>query len=37
MTSDSDLDNLSIGDTGFIGGIEYTVYEINENGLINMS
>lgn len=37
MTSDSDLDNLSIGDTVFIGGIEYTVYEIDENGLINMS
>lgn len=37
MTTDSDLDNLDIGDTVFIDGIEYTVYEIDENGLINMS
>lgn len=37
MTSDNDLNNLSIGDTVFIDGIEYTVYEIDENGLVNMS
>ncbi len=37
MTSYSDLDNLAIGDTVFIDGIEYTVYEIDENGLVNMS
>ncbi len=37
MTSDSDLNNLSIGDTVFLDGIKYTVYEIDENGLVNMA